>query len=428
MNSGPLALTGTTLGSVDLRNGASLTLTGCTFEDGGSVAVAGGSHLSLESMSVPASVLGVADHRSSRSSLRGANSTLRLDSITVPESPTPAAVLAGTVTALPYVFNSVDPPSFGVTPAFTVVSGRSCAACHPQGCDCKGKGLCLDACARWDESPPCTVSDGGRCVGRPEGYGISEECAITVGGGGGVLGPCPVFDTYSGADYVTLPGGAAHGGSDCPVGAALAPGDAIAWTSDGSSQGSVGRSYADNGCAAKGTCGLPYSTYELGGGWKLCFGMPGCTLPNAANFNPQATVDDGSCVGMSFGTAYFAVRTGPCAVSEGGRCVGRPEGYGLSEDCAITVGGGGGVLGPCPVFDTEYSGNDRVTLPGGAAHYGSDCPEGAVLASGDAIAWHSSSGYQGSVGYRGNGCAAKGTCGLPYSGHGLGGGWELCFA
>ena len=116
------------------------------------------------------------------------------------------------------------------------------------------------------------MSEGGRCVGRPEGYGPSEDCAITVGGGGGVLGRCAVFDTQRYADYVTLPGGAAHDGSDCPEGAALAPGDAIAWTSDGSSQGSVGNPYNhDNGCAAKGTCGLPYSADGLGGGWELCF-------------------------------------------------------------------------------------------------------------------------------------------------------------
>ena len=51
--------------------------------------------------------------------------------------------------------------------------------------------------------------------------------------------------------------------------AALAPGDAIAWTSDRSHQGSVG--LMDNGCAAKGTCGLPYSGNGLGGGWELCF-------------------------------------------------------------------------------------------------------------------------------------------------------------
>ena len=70
-------------------------------------------------------------------------------------------------------------------------------------------------------------------------------------------------------DYVTLPGGATHGGSDCPAGAALVPGDALSWTSDGDFQGSVGR--LDNGCAAKGTCGVPYSYEGLGGGWQLCF-------------------------------------------------------------------------------------------------------------------------------------------------------------
>ena len=55
---------------------------------------------------------------------------------------------------------------------------------------------------------------------------------------------------------------------------ALPPGDAIPWTSDGSDQGSVCCSHCtclDNGCAAKGTCGLPYSNDGLGGGWELCF-------------------------------------------------------------------------------------------------------------------------------------------------------------
>ena len=47
-------------------------------------------------------------------------------------------------------------------------------------------------------------------------------------------------------------------------------GDALSWTSDATYQGSVGSDY-DNGCAAKGTCGLPYSDDGLGGGWQLCF-------------------------------------------------------------------------------------------------------------------------------------------------------------
>ena len=52
------------------------------------------------------------------------------------------------------------------------------------------------------------------------------------------------------------------------MGAVLALGDALSWTSDGCQQGNYG---GDNGCAAKGTCGLPSSGVELGGGWQLCF-------------------------------------------------------------------------------------------------------------------------------------------------------------
>ena len=89
-----------------------------------------------------------------------------------------------------------------------------------------------------------------------------------------MLAPCAVFDTTMGStsnsnDRVTLPGGAQLGGSDCPVGAALATGDALSWASNGDGQGNWGGT--DNGCAAKGTCGLPYSTWGLGGGWQLCF-------------------------------------------------------------------------------------------------------------------------------------------------------------
>ena len=115
--------------------------------------------------------------------------------------------------------------------------------------------------------------NGGRCVGRAEGYGALEECEITVGGtGGGVLGPCAVFDLnpYHTNDHLTLPDGAQLGGSDCPVGAGLAAGDALSWTSNGANQGNYGGEY-ENGCAAKGTCGLPNSILGLGGGWQLCF-------------------------------------------------------------------------------------------------------------------------------------------------------------
>ena len=118
----------------------------------------------------------------------------------------------------------------------------------------------------------------------------------------------------------------------------------------------------------------------------------------------------------------------PCAVSEGGRCVGRPGGYLPNEACEIAVGGGGGVLGACGVFDTYL---DRVTLPDGSRHYGSDCPAGALLAAGGSVGWASDSCCQGNPGGGAaddNGCGAKGLCGLPYSGNGLGGGWQICFA
>eukprot|EP01045_Picozoa_sp_COSAG04_P012452 COSAG04_NODE_839_length_9957_cov_18.873504_4_plen_170_part_00 len=169
----------------------------------------------------------------------------------------------------------------------------------------------------------------------------------------------------------------------------------------------------------------------MGMRWRPVLRGAGAASPTATNYNPEANLDDGSCIFPHCDDCTFAVVSGPCAVSEGGRCVGRPNGYSTSEDCAITVGGGGGVLGPCPVFDLNpyQNGLDHVTLPGGAAHGGSDCPEGAALAAGDAIAWTSDGSRQGSVGdSHDNGCAAKGTCGLPYSAYGVGGGWELCFA
>eukprot|EP01045_Picozoa_sp_COSAG04_P031617 COSAG04_NODE_5915_length_1457_cov_1.702504_2_plen_151_part_00 len=140
-------------------------------------------------------------------------------------------------------------------------------------CGAANAGYCKDGGPNQvDWTTVVSVSDGGRCVGRAEGYGPSEECAIVVGGtGGGVLGSCAVFDLYGG-DIVTLPGGEQLDGSDCPVGAGLAAGNALSWTSNRADQGSVGNPYGwDNGCAAKGACGLPFSQFRLGGGWQLCF-------------------------------------------------------------------------------------------------------------------------------------------------------------
>jgi hypothetical protein len=43
------------------------------------------------------------------------------------------------------------------------------------------------------------------------------------------------------------------------------------------------------------------------------------------------------------------------------------------------------------------------------------------------VGWLSDGDRQGAYG-SGNGCGAKGLCGLPYSKNRLGGGWQICFA
>ena len=246
---GSLTLAGMLIqGAIGVLASGSASLSGCTLVGSATLTATGGGSLSLTSTAVPAAVLHAAQH-----TLSGTGSTLRLDAVTVPEVPE-AGALAGTMTSAADGSKTVHPPGFGTqhTGTFAVTSG------------------------------PCTTSEGGRCVGRPEGYYFYEQCTIIVGGGGGVLGPCAVFDMTiligdngpepGGNDAVTLPGGAVHGGSDCPEGAALAPGDAIHWASDFRFQGSVGLGTVGNGCAPKGTCGLPFNGgNNLGGGWELCF-------------------------------------------------------------------------------------------------------------------------------------------------------------
>eukprot|EP01052_Picozoa_sp_SAG31_P031832 SAG31_NODE_3420_length_4297_cov_4.123294_2_plen_115_part_00 len=102
------------------------------------------------------------------------------------------------------------------------------------------------------------------------------------------------------------------------------------------------------------------------------------------------------------------------------RSVGRwPGGYLPNEDCDIVVVGLGGTLGACPVFDINdptRDPTDYVTLPNGSQHYQSDCPAGARVTLGKTIGWHSNGLAQGSS-----------RNGLPYTDHGAGGSWQLCF-
>jgi len=111
---------------------------------------------------------------------------------------------------------------------------------------------------------PCTTAfvDGRACVGRPGGYLPNEKCDIVVGGGGGVLGPCPVFDTDgdNAGDILTLPGGKEYSRANCPDGVALAAGDALSWRSDVNGEGQT-----------SGGNGLPFSVSGAGGGWQICF-------------------------------------------------------------------------------------------------------------------------------------------------------------
>jgi hypothetical protein len=210
---------------------------GATLAFAGTVAVGGGGSLALVNLALPAQSLAAALR-----GLFGAGSRLSLEAVTVVEH-AEWGVLTGTVTAGADEGLVLDPAVFlDSVPHFTVTSG------------------------------PCTtaVVDGHFCVGRwPGGYLPNERCDILVGGGGGgaaggVLGPCPVFDTHGEdtygdlADALTLPGGADYHDTSCPAGAPLAAGDAISWTSDGAQQGHHGN-------------GLPESHDGAGGGWQICF-------------------------------------------------------------------------------------------------------------------------------------------------------------
>jgi hypothetical protein len=124
---------------------------------------------------------------------------------------------------------------------------------------------------------PCTLTDGGRCVGRLDGwYDNYEYCTITVSGAG-TIGTCPVFDTESCCDSLTIDG-YSHSGSDCPQYTTVNEYSEIYWSTDSSVTAT---------------------------GFEICLG------------------EEGSSVAQ----ARFSVSSGPCELEDGGRCVGRPNGY-----------------------------------------------------------------------------------------------------
>ena len=161
--------------------------------------------LSLTTMDVPGNVLADA-----MAQLRGIGSSLTLSEATVPEWD--ADPLAGTLTvtddcAGQCATKTAEPADLlAAMPQFVVVSG------------------------------PCTVSDGGMCVGRAAGYLRGERCSIAVGaaadgGSTSTLSACSVFDTELQQDRVTI-ARQVFAGSDCPEGQQVTLGDEVQWQSD----------------------------------------------------------------------------------------------------------------------------------------------------------------------------------------------------
>eukprot|EP01051_Picozoa_sp_SAG22_P015728 SAG22_NODE_2099_length_3016_cov_3.513198_1_plen_818_part_00 len=399
----------TVSGAISVVAGGSVNLVECVLEGHASLSVGSGGSLTVRSMELRSDVL-----RGLEDQVNGVGTALRLVDVSDPEN-LDAGTLSGTATTSADGIKTIVPPHFGRrTPGTFVVN-----------------------------SGPCIISEGGRCVGRFGGYLPNEDCEITVRGDGGVLGECGRFDTGGPAhgrpgvhccDFVTL-GETQYSGSDCPQGSPLRRGDAVSWHSDSTHQGEdqLESSNDWNGCRAKNLCGLPETTHGLGGGWQICFDRM------AAPIEPPGPIASTDRKG-----ATFVVTAGECTTFNGGRCVGRPDGYWPNERCTIMVGGEGGVLGPCGVFDMEDVCYDYLTLPGPArpgapqCDHGdtqpgnnwaeSDCPEGVELAPGALLQWIASSSGQGSVGWNDRGCTAKGICGADFSMDGFGGGWQICFA
>ena len=240
--------------SLTVEAGTTLSLTGCAIPAEVTIAISGGGALSLTRLALPAAAWATA-----LDGLSSSGSRLVLEAVTVPERPA-WGVLTGTLTAGAAGSAWVTTGNFPAL--FAVVSG------------------------------PCTLAEGGRCVGRwPGGYLPGEDCEIAVIGAGGALGACPVFDVWDTesngggygygydeddnrvdyiGDYLTLPDGSQHSGmAGCPAGATLATSQTLLWHSDETMEGSgygysVGEWRSDDP-------DVPFSEFGAGGGWQICF-------------------------------------------------------------------------------------------------------------------------------------------------------------
>ena len=123
------------------------------------------------------------------------------------------------------------------------------------------------------QSGPCTIEDGGRCVGRPSGYSDSEACTI-VPTFSFHLATCPVFVTEANWDFLTIDG-TDYDGTNCPVGVAVTAASSIRWDSDDSvaSDGweicaALTPEHFCDGCTAAGGC--------TGAAWTASAGCGTC--------------------------------------------------------------------------------------------------------------------------------------------------------
>ena len=143
----------------------------------------------------------------------------------------------------------------------------------------------------------------------------------------------------------------------------------------------VNDSYGDGIC-----CGYGQGSFELSSGGEVlaaggefgttvsldfCLAAPeiaGCTDPTAANYNPAATVDDGSCVASVPGcTTPAACNYNPAANVEDGSCEFPVQHYTCDEDC-ISDDDGDGVCNQLEVVgcqdDTACNYDEAATDPG----------------------------------------------------------------
>ena len=143
----------------------------------------------------------------------------------------------------------------------------------------------------------------------------------------------------------------------------------------------VNDSYGDGIC-----CGYGQGSFELSSGGEVLvaggeFGeavsldfclepteIAGCTDPSAANYNPAATVDDGSCVAAVPGcTTPAACNYNPAANVEDGSCEFPVQYYTCDEDC-ISDDDGDGVCDQLEVAgcqdDTACNYDEEATDPG----------------------------------------------------------------